>query len=215
MKLIHLLILLSTMLCLACQDDNSPIITEDPPPVIVAERCVDFEEATSEDTGYLVFDKGQQEEGSASGIKINKEWDASPELIIDSTDFRIVNRTFWRGIIDGYDYGEFLTLAELLRLFDMPTDIPIGCYSLDDNETNIDQNYIRCSYSLHHGDTWIARYQLDPTADNQIEIIESNQEQGVFKAKLAASFFTDENPGLPEYPNSLRFFNVDIAIGGE
>ncbi len=222
MKLINFVLFVFVILCLSCQDDNSPMVTEEPPTELEPERCINIEEATSEASGFLVFDKGLQENGNSSGIKINKEWEASSSLAysdtyhgLDSTQFGVINLTYWRGVIGGYDYGEFFTTAEVFLVWDIPLDVPMGCYSLSDNETNIAQGLIDCSYSLNHDDQWIASYQLDRSAENHIEIIKYDQENEVFVAKLEASFFTDENPGLPEYPDSLRFFNVDIVIGAE
>ncbi len=201
-----------------CNNTDDELMTTVLPPLEetleeeTIEECVLTEDITSEVTGFLNYHKGLQEEGVAKGIKINEEWGGSAFYRDNHSIPRLVVNTYWHGLIGGFDY-EGYSLAELLTIVFDSYDISNKCYELTNQETNLEEDKIQCNYSLHHGDTTLDRYQLKEEAINVLEVLEHDREIGVFRCKLNASFITDKSLGLPEYPEELRLFNVEIEIG--
>lgn len=167
------------------------------------DECVAFESITSSNTGFTMLDKGFQEEGKAKGIKINEPWEASTFLYGFDSSFSIVVITYW---VWGPTQVSYVT-GEFMRLASIPANNPVGCYYLTSNESTADS--IQCIYSMKEYDITLLDYKLDESKENKLEIIEYNQATGVLKAKMKASFITDESSG-PEFPEKVRFFNVDI-----
>jgi hypothetical protein len=166
-------------------------------------ECVSIEDITSTNTDFIMLDKGLQEEGTAKGIKINEEWEASIFYFINDSSINLFISTYWYDSID----NSYL-LGELLQLLDIPNNTPIGCYDLT-TEISSDPKLIRCKYSVEDGDITLINYTLDESKENKLEILEYDPIAGIIKGKVKASFITDEpDPGY--FPEKVRFFNVDF-----
>ncbi|MFT6319492.1 MAG: hypothetical protein ACJAT4_000409, partial [Granulosicoccus sp.] len=166
-----------------------------------SDECVSIEDITSTITDFTVLNKGLQEEGIATGIKINEEWEASVFMYHNDTSFRVVLKTYWN------DLPIFFLTGEVISLINIPISNSIGCYNLTSNFPTVDS--IFCGYIVHDGDIDLVRYELDESKENKLEILEYDQANGILKAKLKASFITDEAVE-PDFPEKVRFFNVDI-----
>lgn len=172
------------------------------------EGCVEVEDITSNQTGFYIFDKGPQEFGTCSGIKINEEWNASPKITyIDTTTsiFFIGLTTYNNPSINGF------IQAETFAIFNIPYLESEGCYKLTSDVNTISKDSISIRYIVNDDDVVLANYEIDSTAENKFEILEFNQNTHKFKGKLKASFITD-NPMPPLIPEKVRFFNVEIEI---
>jgi len=168
-------------------------------------ECVSIENITSTSNDFIMLDKGFQQEGSAKGIKINKVWDASVFVNIYDSVFNLSILTYWHDTLD----NSFLT-GDALGFAHIPTnnDNPLGCYNLT-SEVSSDSNFVRCYFSIKHGDITLVNYTLDESKENKFEILEYDPINGIVKGKLKASFITDEpEPGY--FPEQVRFFNVDF-----
>ncbi|MFK7772338.1 MAG: hypothetical protein AB8F94_09365 [Saprospiraceae bacterium] len=148
-----------------------------------------------------MLDKGLQEEGSAKGIKINKDWEASVVLYYYDTSFSIFMITYWDDTPTSHITGEVISIANI------PINNPLGCYNLTSNVSPSDS--IHCGYRVDEYDINLLRYQLDESKENKLEILEYDDTSGIIKAKMKASFITDES-NSSDFPENVRFFNVDI-----
>jgi hypothetical protein len=85
MKKIGLIIFLFSILFFSCKknDVQEECISD------LNEECVKFEDITSNQMGFYIFDKGPQEFGTCSGIKINEEWSSSPKITYVDTSSSI------------------------------------------------------------------------------------------------------------------------------
>jgi hypothetical protein len=166
-------------------------------------ECVSIENITSILTDFTILDKGLQEEGTAKGIKINEEWEASTFLYHFDSSFSILNFTYWvdSSIPISYFSGEFISISSI------PINNPVGCYYLTPNESTMDS--IRCIYQILEDDITLLEYKLDESKENKLEILEYDNATGILKAKMKASFITDE-AAAPDFPEKVCFFNVDI-----
>ncbi len=160
-------------------------------------ECVTEEEITSAVTGFLEYEKGDQEIGIAKGIKINKEWEASLLVFGFDSLFTFGPKTFTSAGAQ----------AETIGFIGVSKSITPGCFNLSSIKNSQDSIRARCS--LDDGDVRIATYTLDQTAENKIEIIEFDSTTLQLKARFKATFITDD--AQPPYiPEKVRFFNVDM-----
>lgn len=211
---LFILFILSILIIQCSLEDDSPIlpqllIEEEPIEVPeVVEGCVAVETITSNSTGVQTFLAGPQEEGFAIGIKINEHWEASAELIFRESFFTIGINSYWEeSNIPNYILGELFSIR-------LPYDIEIGdCFPLrEDFDILFQTDSISCSHDVFYVDTPYALYDLYMNADNRIEIVEFDQAQQQLKAKLQASF-VGVLVDPPAFPDSVRFFNIDIEVG--
>lgn len=163
-------------------------------------ECVSTENIISTFTDFIMLDKGLQEIGSAKGIKINENWEASVFMFHNDTSFRVIMKTYW------IDNGSYIN-GEFFRIGHIPKDNPIGCYNLSSITSSADSIY--CQYKVDDFDINLVQYKLDESKENKLEILEFDQVNGILKAKMKASFITDE-AAAPYFPEKVRFFNIDI-----
>ncbi|MFT4696604.1 MAG: hypothetical protein ACI8RY_001781 [Urechidicola sp.] len=164
-------------------------------------ECVSTENITSTITDFIRLYKGSQEEGIAKGIKINEEWEASIILYHYDSSFSIFMITFWDDSPNSFITGEVISLANI------PINNPVGCYNLTSEISTSDS--VHCGYRVDEYDINLLRYTLDESKENKLEILEYDNATGILKAKMKASFITDE-AAAPDFPEKVRFFNVDI-----
>jgi hypothetical protein len=165
------------------------------------DECVSTENITSTITDFIRLYKGSQEEGIAKGIKINEEWEASIILYHYDSSFSIFMITFWDDSPNSFITGEVISLANI------PINNPVGCYNLTSEISTSDS--VHCGYRVDEYDINLLRYTLDESKENKLEILEYDNATGILKAKMKASFITDE-AAAPDFPEKVRFFNVDI-----
>lgn len=196
----------------SCKRQDDPIPTppiEEPEP----QKCVDTEVSSSDETGFLIFDKGTQEEGYAKGVKINEDWEASAYMLNTDGASTIYSYTRWDSIFHNgeWHYYDFV-LAEKIILGYLFDSISFGCHPLIKYVIGETPDSIWASYDVYNDDIVVVSYELDEQADNRLEIIEFDESAGIFTGKFKATFVTD-NPGPPEFPERVRFSNVEIKIG--
>ncbi len=165
------------------------------------QECVSIENISSSTSDFVMLYKGSQEEGRSNGLKINEEWEASVFLYYYDTSFSIFMITYWDDTTTSHITGEVISLAYV------PINNPLGCYNLTSNVSPSDS--IHCGYRVDEYDINLLRYQLDESKENKLEILEYDHANKILKAKMKASFITEE-PATPDFPKRVRFFNVDI-----
>jgi hypothetical protein len=201
----HKFIIFCTLLTmLSCAKDDSTNPTCVPQTRNPSDECVSVEDITSTITDFTMLNKGLQEEGIASGIKINEEWEASTFLYHYDSSFSILAITYW---VWGTPTQSSYVTGEVLSLAYIPINNSIGCYNLTSEISPSDSVY--CGYRVDEYDINLLRYTLDESKENKLEILEYDQASGILKAKLKASFITEE-ASEPDFPEKVRFFNVDI-----
>lgn len=171
-------------------------------------ECVEEEEITSNQTGFILLDQGLQENGFATGIKVNEEWNASPDLQILDTIYRVFINTYWRDEIDTNYYAqvEKIVLGPI-NIFNTTTP---SCYTLASTEGQ--QDTLKASYRIMDGELTAITYYIHHESENKLEILEFDKDNNIFKGRLKATFITDE-PLIPDFPEMIRFFNIYIEIG--
>jgi len=197
----NLIIVLLLLLFFSCRNDDIQVVCKSE----IIDECVANEVITSNQTDFYLFNTGEQEFGISSGIKINEDWDASPFIWLDSFSFFFALKTYTLN-----DFNEYIQ-AETISILDIPSTNAKKCYALTSNmnNTNTDSLFIR--YVVQDDDTTLARYDIDTTAENKLEILEFNPDTQKFRGKLKASFITNA-PIDPIIPEKVRFFNVEIEI---
>ncbi len=215
----YLLLLLSTV-CIFLSCEKSNLITND---VIdtemsdstnieipeIKERCFEIESIVSNTTGFVIADKGLQLDGFAKGTKINKEWEASAlatdTYSEDDDAFWLTLITYWKyPDDDNYYAAEFISIGPINK------NVKPDCYNLTSGQNS--ENMFRTYYKIQDYDITFLDYVLNDNAENVLEIIDYNEEEGKLIGKFKATYITD-NPTLPYFPETVRFFNVDIEIG--
>jgi hypothetical protein len=204
MKKIGLIIFLFSILFFSCKknDVQEECISD------LNEECVKFEDITSNQMGFYIFDKGPQEFGTCSGIKINEEWSSSPKITYVDTSssiFFIGFTTYNNPSINGF------IQAETFAIFNIPYLESEGCYKLTSNISTTSKDSISIRYTVNDDDVVLANYKIDSTAENKFEVLEFNTDTQKFRGKLKATFITDA-PIPPVIPEKVRFFNIEIEI---
>ena len=195
-----ILLILASILLTSCQKEYRNI------EAIVIEKeeeCVPVSEITSDLDSFYVFYPGDQEYGSANGIKINQDFEASARLYnstITNTISISIN-TLWEPDIMNFN-------ADQIYLSKITFDSTIiACHNLTNNKSNLDS--IKCEYHVAHADIVLVDYQLDLDSINKLEIIEFDQDSLFIKAKMSAHFVTNE-PDEPKIPKRVSFLNLEI-----
>lgn len=196
----QIILLILIVLLYSCEiSDNTPDLTP----------CVEKEVAEETISGFLVFDKGDQEFGNAKGIKINEPFEATVTVAFKNTNFPplkdstlyVTLSTFWPES-DGYSPA-----GEAIYLRDIPLFNNEQCYDVTNN--SFSNSSISAQYEVLHGDTNILGYEVNESADNKFEIISFDTTTHKLVARLKVSFIAD-TALLPEFPKKVRFFNIDI-----
>ena len=169
--------------------------------------CVTAETITDTISGFLIFEKGKQENGFANGIKINKPFESS--VFIEN---RFKNDTFYYIWLIGYwkSINGHSAEAENITFGGLQNDIQNKCFLLTNNFSSKDSIY--CTYSIRDDDVGILGYDLDLNADNALEIISFDSATKKLKAKFKGSFVAKKEY-LPDLPKKVRFSDVYIEYG--
>ena len=196
--ILNVMLFLSVLLTVACEKENKKSQEIYPP-------CVAPEENSDTLTGFVVFEKGEQEFGYAKGTKINKPYEASVAL-------KIINDTLYSVALVGYwsEYKGHSAVGEIIGFDRIQIDYGSNCVNLTNSLMSKDS--INSSYSIVNDDVGILLYKLDESADNKLEIISFDKTTQKFKARLKASFI-GEKEYLPDLPKHVRFIDTYIEHG--
>ncbi|MBK8621001.1 MAG: hypothetical protein IPN79_04395 [Saprospiraceae bacterium] len=196
--ILNVVLFLSVLLTVACEKENKKSQEIYPP-------CVGLEENSDTLTGFVVFEKGEQEFGYVKGTKINKPYEASTFInIFSDSVFKLTMVGYWP------EYKGHSAEAERLGLNNIPIESAEKCYSLTNTKNSKDS--INVSYIIVNDDVGILLYKLDESADNKLEIISFDKTTQKFKARLKASFI-GEKEYLPDLPKHVRFIDTYIEHG--
>ncbi len=180
----------------SCGRDDEPIVYPAP--------CVTPDIITDTTSGFLIYDKGKQENGFAKGIKINKSYESSSYLYIVDTVYTLHLKSYLFNS-RGWDIeSEDIIIGNIFK------NVKVGCYNLIENYRSKDSIYAH--YSINDSDIQHIFAKLDPSADNILEIISFEPENNRLKARLKASFIS-EREYLPDNPKNVRFSDVYIEHG--
>lgn len=192
-------ILYITFFFISCtKDDNQKTV---PIP------CVTAETITDTISGFLIFEKGKQENGFAKGIKINKPFESSVLLddrFLNDSIYHLLLLTYWP---ESNNYAALSESIGLNRILIKPLS---NCLNLTNNRTSKDS--IFTSYGVGNDDVGILGYELDLNADNALEIISFDSATKKLKAKFKGSFVAKKEY-LPDLPKKVRFSDVYIEYG--
>lgn len=169
--------------------------------------CVTAETITDTISGFLIFEKGKQENGFAKGIKINKPFESSVLLddrFLNDSIYHLLLLTYWP---ERNNYAELSESIGLNRILIKPLS---NCLNLTNNRTSKDS--IFTTYGVGNDDVGILGYELDLNADNALEIISFDSATKKLKAKFKGSFVA-KNENLPDLPKKVRFSDVYIEYG--
>jgi len=204
-KLIFIFVL-TLVLFSACTKDSTPA------PVDSIPSCVLPEVSTDTISSEGIFEKGNQPDGFAKGMKMDKLFEAGAEAYTysptnlnyrDST-LNLFMETFWQK-----KYGEGRRV-ETFILRALPAFRNNTCYPLTNTINQKDSIYIM--YRVGSDDTVISWYKLDTKADNMLEVLDIDFTKKRVKAKFKATFVSKNN-FLPEFPQRVRFSDVYIEAG--
>lgn len=192
-------ILYITFFFISCtKDDNQKTV---PIP------CVTADTITDTISGFLIFEKGKQENGFAKGIKINKPFESSVFLddrYLNDSIYHLHLMTFWPEI------NNYAALSESIGLNRILIKPLSNCLNLTNNRTSKDS--IFTTYGVGNDDVGILGYELDLSEDNALEIISFDLDHRKLKAKFKGSFVA-KNEYLPDLPKKVRFSDVYIEYG--
>jgi len=169
--------------------------------------CVGPEDNQDTITGFIVFEKGEQEFGFAKGIKINQPFESSV-FITNSWG----KDSLFSFVIFGYwpKNKDHSALGEVIGINKIPFRTSPYCMNLTNNVQSLDS--ILISYNIVNDDVGIIHYVLDNDADNILEIISVDNINKKFKARMKASFIgKKEFP--PDLPKNVRFIDTYIEYG--
>lgn len=190
-------ILYITFFFISCtKDDNQKTV---PTP------CVTSETITDTISGFLIFEKGKQENGFAKGIKINKPFESSVFLFENAKSDTLIDlqlKGYWpenNGHIAEGEYFSFYNVKKTTK-----------CQNLTNNRESMDSVIV--NYSIVYDDAGFLFYELDLNADNAIEIISFDSATKKLKAKFKGSFVAKKEY-LPDLPKKVRFSDVYIEYG--
>lgn len=192
-------ILYITFFFISCtKDDNQKTV---PTP------CVTAETITDTISGFLIFEKGKQENGFAKGIKINKPFESSVFLlnnILKDSTFDVILKGYWPERNGHFAEAEDIIFNKIL------VNAKNKCLPLTNNQNSTDS--IFTIYTIGNDDVGILIYELDSNADNAIEIISFDSAAKKLKAKFKGSFVAKKEY-LPDLPKKVRFSDVYIEYG--
>ncbi|MEZ4911092.1 MAG: hypothetical protein R2774_09535 [Saprospiraceae bacterium] len=169
--------------------------------------CVTAETITDTISGFLIFEKGKQENGFAKGIKINKPFESSVILddrFLNDSIYNLLILTFWP---ERNNYAALSESIVLNRILIKPIS---NCLNLTNNRTSKDS--IFTTYGVGNDDVGILGYELDLSEENALEIISFDLDTKKFKAKFKGSFIAKKEY-LPDLPKKVRFSDVYIEYG--
>lgn len=188
-----------TIIFISCtKDDNQKTVSI---------TCVAPETIMDTISGFLIFDKGKQENGFAKGVKINKPFESSvfvDDRFLKDSIFHLLLFTYWP------EKNNYSALSESIGLNRIPLNPNSNCLNLTNNRTSKDS--IFTSYGVVDDDVGILGYELDLSGENVIEIISFDAEAKKLKAKFKASFVAKKE-FLPDLPKKVRFSDVYIEYG--
>ncbi len=190
-------ILYITFFFISCtKDDNQKTV---PIP------CVTAETITDTISGFLIFEKGKQENGFAKGIKINKPFESSVFLFENVKSDTLIDlqlKGYWpetNGHIAEGEYFSFYNVKKTAK-----------CQNLTNNRESMDSVIV--NYSIVYDDAGFLFYELDLNAENALEIISFDSATKKLKAKFKGSFVASKEY-LPDLPKKVRFSDVYIEYG--
>lgn len=169
--------------------------------------CVGPEENLDTLSGFIIFEKGEQEFGYAKGTKINKPFELSvfiDDKWVEDSVFTFFMAGYWPEHKGHSAVGETIGL-NWIPVYDVPS-----CFNLTNNRESKDSVYI--NYLIVNDDVGILNYKLDESADNKLEIISFDKTTKKLKARLKASFI-GEKEYLPDLPKHVRFIDTYIEHG--
>jgi len=196
----YIIFLIFSLCVVSCQKETEAPKVEKLP-------CVGPEDNQDTITGFIIFEKGEQEFGFAKGIKINQPFESSV-FIYDSW----IKDTVFSFMILGYwpENKGHSAQAEQLTLNNIPLDFNKECFYLTNTRRSKDSIFV--SYIIINDDVGILGYKLDNDADNILEIISFDKSTKKLKARVKASFIGDrEFP--PDLPKNVRFIDTYIEHG--
>ncbi|KXK38872.1 MAG: hypothetical protein J5I52_07480 [Saprospiraceae bacterium] len=167
--------------------------------------CVTAESITDTISGFLIFEKGKQENGFAKGIKINKPFESSVFLFNNSKSDTLIDlqlKGYWLESNGYFAEGEVISFSKIKET--------TKCQKLTNNRESVDSVIV--SYSIVYDDAGFLLYELDLSADNALEIISFDSETNKLKAKFKGSFISKKEY-LPDLPKKVRFSDVYIEYG--
>jgi hypothetical protein len=116
----YLLSIFSALAVTSCQKEINT-------PVVILSSCVAPEVNPDTLTGFVVFEKGEQEFGYAKGTKINKPYEASTFInIFSDSVFKLTMVGYWP------EYKGHSAEAERLGLNNIPIESVDKCYSINE-----------------------------------------------------------------------------------